>query len=446
MASSLLKFDCLLAALLLGGCAGSSRDRPWAVREAAVRSGLPAASTDASADSSPPLRVLDEATVTAQVLERSPTLQSELSRIDSARATLSEARRPANPQISLFAPFGLITAVATVMQPVESLWQMPQRTRAAAFEADAAGEAVLMRALDLVRDARLLHVELGLAQDRSTILSELEAVATDTARIAEVRMRLGDISPLDANVLKADAQTAVDTSDTARTTFALARARLAAALATDANVLAPLEIHFKRMRPVLPPVEDMLAIARKVRPDAVASEAAFAGAVSRVGWERGRVVSAAVVAERQWSQNAGEGSRLGGRIDLPLFGFNPGGIGRAHAEVARTGAQQEFVARTIVLEVISARARLEQAVRSSERFEKTVLPALHEALEIAKRSFESGDDSYLVVLDVLRRSGEARLRHAELAAEQRRAVCELERAVGAHLESLPLPTPSARTP
>ncbi len=52
---------------------------------------------------------------------------------------------------------------------------------------------------------------------------------------------------------------------------------------------------------------------------------------------------------------------------------------------------------------------------------------------MATHSFEAGDESYLVVLDVLRRAGDARLRRAELVAEQRRARCELERAMGARL-------------
>ncbi len=96
-------------------------------------------------------------------------------------------------------------------------------------------------------------------------------------------------------------------------------------------------------------------------------------------------------------------------------------------------AQHEVVARTVVMEVTSARARaLKRAARASDS-ETGVVPALEEALAVAKHSFESGDETYVVVLDVLRRVGDARLRLADLVAEQRRARCELDRALGARL-------------
>ena len=49
--------------------------------------------------------------------------------------------------LSVMGPIGPVTAVATLLVPLESLWQLPRRTQAAARAADVAGEAVLMRAL-----------------------------------------------------------------------------------------------------------------------------------------------------------------------------------------------------------------------------------------------------------------------------------------------------------
>jgi hypothetical protein len=43
---------------------------------------------------------------------------AELTRIDAALATLDEARRPANPQLSMMGPIGPITAVATQRHPL----------------------------------------------------------------------------------------------------------------------------------------------------------------------------------------------------------------------------------------------------------------------------------------------------------------------------------------
>ncbi len=415
-------------------CATSFRDRAWLDRELRERTG---ASTREGA-SELPGRVtfedgLDEAEVVSIALWRNPSLRAELTRIDAARATLDEAHRPANPQLSAMGPIGPISAVATLLVPLESLWQMPSRTTMAAREADFIGETVLMRALDLVRDARLLHVELGLAADRAEIRHELAQVAVEVARIASVRAHAGDISPMEERLLSADAEVNLDASQVADAEVSLARARLMAQLALDESV-GPLDATFSSDEITPPDLPVLVAIARAARPDARAAEFSIDAAAARAGWERSRVIAFGALVEGHWSAADGPSLRLGGRVDLPVFGANPGGIGRADAEVERAAAQHELVARTIVLEVTTARVRRMQATRSRQRFEREVLPALDEALEMATRSFEAGNDSYLIVLDTLRRTGEARLRRAELIAEERRALGELDRAIGARLQ------------
>lgn len=421
---------------MLVGCAKSLRDRAWMEGELLARLG---AGTKGAATALMPSGIgfndgLDEAEVTAIVLWRNPALRTELTRIDSARATLDEARRPANPQLSMMGALGPVTAVATLLVPIESLWQMPFRTKAAAKEADSTAEAVLMRALDLVRDARLLHAELGLALDRAEIRRELANVSAELARIASVRARLGEISALDERLFYADARVTADASDLAGTDLVVARARLVAHLALDGGEAAnALRATFLPAPSAIPALPELLRVARAARPDARSADLAISAAVARAGWERSRAISIGALVEGHWSRTDGPALRLGGRADLPIFGANPGGIGRADAEIARVTAQHEVVAQTARLEVTSAHARALQAARSLARFEDDVLPALNEALLVAKNSFETGDETYLVVLDVLRRLGDARLRRAELIAERRRAQCELDRAIGARL-------------
>lgn len=386
---------------------------------------------------------LTEQQVTALTLCRNPALRAELTRIDAALATLDEARRPANPQISLMAPLGPITAVATLLAPLESLWQLPRRTETAAREADVAGEAVLMRALDLVRDARLLHVELGLAIDRAATRAELAQVASEVARLAAVRVKAGDISPLDERVLLADARISADALESANTDTTMAQARLVALLALEApQSLTPI---FSGDLASSFPLPALLTVARTARPDARAAALAIAAATARAGWERSRIFNLSAAIETQWNQPAGPALRLGARLDAPLFSQNQAGFGRADAELERAMAQHEVVARTVVLEVTLAHARLEQATRSRARFENEVMPSLDTALVQARRGFETGDQPSLVVLEVLRRVAEARLRRAELIAEQRRARCELERAIGARLQNTPQRADAERT-
>jgi len=427
----------LLACVCAFGCATSLRDRAWLDRQLGDRTGT---STCGRAHDTHVLDVqledgVDEAEVVSIALCRNPVLRAELTRVDAAFATLDEARRLVNPQLSLMGPIGPITAVATLLVPLESLWQMPSRTEAAAREADVAGEAVLMRALDLVRDARLLHVELGLAADRALVRAELARVATEVARIASVRATVGDIGAMDERVLAADARTSADASDLAETEVVMARARLVATLALDDGPERPVHATFSNGVTTAPGLRALIAVARAARPDARSAELAISAAIARAGWERSRIFTFGGLVEAQWNQPAGPALRVGGRVDLPIFNQNQGGSGRADAEVERATAQHEGVTRTVIMEVTLAHARFEQATRSRQRFETGVLPALDAALEMARSGFETGDQTYLVVLDVLRRASEARLRRAELIAEQRRALAELERAIGARLET-----------
>lgn len=437
----------LVASLSLPGCATTHRDRAWVDGQLRDRVGT---GTCSRAPGALPADVsladgIDEAEVVSLALCGNPALRAELTRIDAAAATLDEARRPANPQLSLSGPFGPISAVATLLVPLESLWHMPSRTEAAARDTDVAGEAVLMRALDLVRDARLLHAELGLAADRAAVRAELAKVAAEVARIAAVRAGVGEISALEERVLSADAQTSTDASDLARTELAMARARLVAALTLDDAPNSLGEATFASEVATPPALRELIGFARAARPDARSAELAISAATARTGWERSRIVNLGALVETQWAQPAGPALRLGGRAELPLFSQNQGGVGRAEAEVERATAQHEFVARTVIVEVTLAHARFEQATRSRQRFEAEVLPALDAALEMAKHGFETGDQPFLVVLDVLRRAGEARLRRAELIAEQRRALCELERAIGARLKRAAEVASRART-
>lgn len=418
------------AVVLALGCVGSDRDRDWVARALSERG------MESAGDEDPVALLeggLDEREAVALALSNSPAYQAELARIDSARADLDEAGRIANPQITLVGALGPISAVATLLAPLESLWQLPQRTEAASRQLEAVAEALVQTGLDLARDARLAHVERVLAGDRIRLREELAATWAELARIAEVRSRLGEASPAEAAAVGAEAHVANDALETARTDAALSDARLRVVLGLEPDA-PPADAVFVATPPSPPELGDLIAVARASRPDVRAAELAIQAAAARAGWERSRVVLLAAQVEGHWTQAGQPAMRLGGRIELPIFSANQGGIGRAEAELARAQALLVATRQRVVAEIVQARARVTQAQSSLETYRAEVVPALEEALRVATRTYELGEESYVVVLDVLRRMGDARLREAELVAETRRADAELERAVGARLE------------
>jgi cobalt-zinc-cadmium efflux system outer membrane protein len=120
----------------------------------------------------------------------------------------------------------------------------------------------------------------------------------------------------------------------------------------------------------------------------------------------------------------------GFQAELPIFNWNPGGVGRAHAELERAAHRYALVRQTILNEVRVSHAQLLQARASLKTFRDGVLPALTEAADAAQKGFAAGELPYLQVLDSLRRLADARLRLLDLEAEVARATAELERNVG----------------
>jgi cobalt-zinc-cadmium efflux system outer membrane protein len=292
-----------------------------------------------------------------------------------------------------------------------------------------------------VRDVRVAHAEACLASERLAIYEELGALANGLAEIAESRSSEGDASPADASAIRADAYIAIDQVAIARRDRVTAIARLQVLLGREAG--DDLEVVAVRPLPAeAPEATDLLRIARAGRPDVRAAELELQSAAARAGWERTRIFNLAAQVDVQWD-NSTIGARMGGVLELPIFNQNQGGVGRADAAIERSAHRVDAVRQQVTFEVVQARARLEQSLASLSLYERNIVPPLREALDAATLRYELGDDSYLIVLDALKRLRGAQLRHVELEAEVRRSRAELERAVGARLQIVPRREPAA---
>ena len=131
------------------------------------------------------------------------------------------------------------------------------------------------------------------------------------------------------------------------------------------------------------------------------------------------------------------GVQGGGEVMLPIFDQNQGGIGRAKADLEAVTWRYHDLRNRIVGDVVEAEVRLEQAARSLATYQETIVAARQRELEAATASFELGEQSYVPVLVATGRLETAKLREVELAADVRRAMALLERAVGRRLGPVP---------
>jgi len=116
--------------------------------------------------------------------------------------------------------------------------------------------------------------------------------------------------------------------------------------------------------------------------------------------------------------------------DIPLFDFNQGGKAKARAELQISGKRYIALRDRIAAEVREAREALVGG-RSREAFLRTeLLPKAVEALRAARRAFELGDESALLVLEISRKVAEAKMDRAEAMFRARSAEIDLERSLG----------------
>ncbi|MDI1429522.1 TolC family protein [Polyangium sorediatum] len=428
----------LLGSVSLGCAATSPYDRAWVGQELQRETGH-ALGDPAEAPSLPPgLRdasALGEDDVVALALWNSPSFAAELAQLGASRADLADAGALPNPTLSLLLPIGPRQLELSVLAPIAALVQRPFRVKAAKLDVERAARGLLQRGLDLVRDARLAWIDVEAAKARAAARQDLLQTWQNVAKVARARHEAGDAPAFEAAAAEADATDAEDQNERAVTEVAAAvqRLRLVVGLAGGAlgqhlgTRAAPLDERAPAEAPAL------VDLALAARPDVRATEIAVEAAGERIGWEKSRIFTLLGRFDLKPIGPQGGAPLLplpGVQMDVPIFNWNPGGIGRAEAELAAATLRYRLAQQGVATDIRLSRLQLVQALASLRRFRERVLPLLEKAAGVTFRAFEAGAEPYLAVLEATRRQRDARLRLIDLEAEVRRARANLDRHVG----------------
>ncbi|NBD08222.1 MULTISPECIES: TolC family protein [Corallococcus] len=425
--------------LMATACATSPYDRAWVSAELGSLAAPLGPGVDTPASLPPGVEdaePLDERTAVAVALWNSAALQADMAQLGVSRADLAEAGALPNPTFSLLLPVGPRTIESSLLLPLFSLWQRPARVAAAKAQVEQVARGLVQNGLDVARDVRVAHADWVLAEGRRVALEELSALWSRTLELAQARFEAGDASRTEMDALRAETLLAEDTARRSRTDVLLARERLRLLMGVVQSPLfaaarprgAPLEAKAPR------PLPDLIQLAQAARPDVLAAELGIQMAGGRLGWEKSRIVNLLARLDVKPSTSAkGSPQALwvpGAQLELPLFNWNPGGVGRAEAELMRASARYVLLRQQVANEVLVARERVLQSAASLQAFEANILPAFTSASEGVRKSFDAGDAPYVLVLDALRRLADARLRTLELEADLRRALAQLDRGLG----------------
>ena len=179
-----------------------------------------------------------------------------------------------------------------------------------------------------------------------------------------------------------------------------------------------------------PTVDEAFDIAYAARPDLRAASLAIEVAAQRAKWEHTRIATLAGLLNIKRGAGVPFAPRPGALVEVPIFNRNQGGIARADAEVERTAWNYLAVHQRITGEVREAFQQYQQAHDALALWQSQIIPVAEENVRLSRRSFDRGDQSYLFVMDAVRRLVEVRQREAELNADLRRASAQLDRATG----------------
>ena len=424
----------LLASVLLCGCAARSHSTLNVAGELQQRTGHSPATIE-SGTTGLPAQVkledgLSEDEAVAIALWNNPAFQTELTRLGIARADLADARFLRNPIFSLLFPLGPKQLESTISWPIEQIWLRPRRMKIAQKEIDRVSQVLVQSGLDLARDARLAHANALRAAQAQALTAERAALESEITGLMQARLRAGDISEREANQQALAAEEAREAAARTARDSALALEQLRALLGWSESG-RPFSVSGEDP-PSLPAsrTEALLKDAFAARPDLRAAELAIEVAGERAKLEKAKIFTLTAMLDINAEGRRGFEAGPGIQAEVPLANWNQGGRSRARAEL--DAAMKRYIAtrQRIAQEVRESVIRVEAARASAERWRAQILPRAEEQRAAAQKSYESGDVSYLAVLESARAVNILRERALEAQAEESKARADLERSLG----------------
>lgn len=379
---------------------------------------------------------LTEEEAVSVALWNNAQLQADLANISISQADVINARVISNPLIRYLAPSGELSVSGYINFAFDFLFQRPKRVRAAKTDALRVAQTSLQHIYTLIRDVQVAYTDLLLSKERLAIFQENAQIRKEMAELANSRLRNGDISELEMVTFRADSASAQDDVIKAILDSAVNKNSLAVLLGFSpdtALVLQPTAFYADSQKVV---EQAYLQLAFDYQPELRAAQLNIEAISKRLKWERSRVIAFISTLNFQHIPGRGGSKFLpnafnpGVQLEIPVFNRNQGAIAKAKAEMEAAAYQYVATRQRIALDVENAYQRYEQSWNSYRIWEGSTLPALEEAIRLSQSSYRNGDISYLPVLEAQRQLLNVRLRRAEIQADIRRNVSDLNYSIG----------------
>jgi len=407
---------------------------------------------------------LDRATLVAAVLERNPDLASIEAAWRAAAERPAQASSLPDPRVSYgFGPLSIASDEVRFGQVLELSQGLPYpgklRLRGAAAEARAAaaGERYDEMRLDLARAAADLFFDLYLVDRSIDINAEHVRLLEELKDIATARYASGLVAqqaPLQAEVelthlihrdvtLRASRGTVVahvnhllhrDPALPLPPPAPLGVADLPVEAAAGALVAeGPVAGRGEEAPEVAARSASLTAAALTARPEVAAADAEVrAREMERelASLERRPDFGVMTSYSSMWA-NVGHQWMVGMSLNLPLRKARiRAGEAEAEAELDSARLRRRAVADQVHAEVVAAADRLAEMAQVVDLYESRLLPAAHDQLRAARSGFETGQVSFVAVVEAEKNLRSVELGFEEARTDRHRRRADLERALG----------------
>jgi outer membrane protein, heavy metal efflux system len=287
-------------------------------------------------------------------------------------------------------------------------------------------------------DVRRAFVSRLVAENRQTLLDEMQMLAQRARDAAQARFDAGGVPRLEvlqAQLAFADAQNQATAVQGARDA---ARAALNAVLGFPLDAPTPIETALD-IGPTL--VADTLVTrARQASAELIAFD-------RRIDEQRARLalahalrapdVTPEATLTRRAEPEFDTGWRAAVAVAIPVFTTHRAGVLVEETTLAQLASEREAAATRISGEVASAAAIAESQRQQYVRYRDEIVPQALEVERMAEDSYRLGQTAIAAYLQTLQSTRDIRLRAIQAAADLQNALADLDRAAGATLTTVP---------
>lgn len=333
-----------------------------------------------------------------------------------------------------------------VTQVFETAGKRLKRVEVARKERDQVRAEVLAFERQTAADVRATYARALAAGRQLDALENLIAASNELVRITNERLKQGDVSPLELNLVKVETdrlRTQVIKTRADLETELISLRTLAGLEQTEPLSIAPLPERPPRLDLAVNELTDM---ALRERSDLRAAQLGVEAARARISLARS-LATPNVAGSVRYSREKrvtdlpevlGVGPiaqtdnvlRFGVSVDIPIFNRNQGEIAAAVGERLQVEHQRDFLEATVRRDVALAYKRYRAAAETLVIYATQIIPNAEQNLRMVRAAYSLGEFSIFDVLSEQKRLIESETGYNEALASYYSALAELERAVG----------------